>query len=95
MSPWLVLVSLVALLNLGVLVAVRGHWGRSAPLLAAAAWLGSAAGDAVGAATGLEPLPIGDFHPIAASAGAQVAMIGVLLLATMGPTRRDAPPAGR
>ncbi|MGH2456363.1 MAG: hypothetical protein ACRDHD_08915 [Candidatus Limnocylindria bacterium] len=89
MSPWFLLTALVAAINLAAFLAVRGRWGRIVALLGVASLLGTAAGDAVGGATGLEPLPLGDFHPVAASIGAQLAMLAALLLVTLLPTGRE------
>jgi hypothetical protein len=53
--------------------------------LAMAALLGTALGNAVGALTGLELLRLGDYHVVAASVGAQLAMLATLLLAALLP----------
>jgi hypothetical protein len=92
MSPWLLLTALVAAINLTAFVALRGRWGRLAWLLAAAALLGTAAGDRVGAATNLEIVPIGDFHLVSASVGAQLAMLVTVLLVALAPTADERPP---
>lgn len=93
MSPWPVLVALIAAINLGAFIALRGRWGRLSPAIAAAALVGSAIGDAIGSGTGLEVWRIGDFSAGAASVGAQLAMLATVLLANLGPTRRDEPGA--
>lgn len=85
MPPWLLWVPLLAVLNVLVFVAVRGRWGRIVLVLAAAAAVGVVIGDAVGSATGLEVLRVGDMHVIAASIGAQLMMLAVTLLAALGP----------
>lgn len=85
MSPWWVIAPLVAGINLFAFIAVRGRWDRLLPVLALAAGIGVAAGDAVGAATGLELLRIGSFHLLAASVGAQLAMLVAVLLAALVP----------
>jgi hypothetical protein len=87
-SPWPLLTALLALINLAAFVALRGRWDRLVPLLAVAALLGAVGGDAVGGATALEPLPLGDFHPVAASIGAQLLMLAVVLLAGLAPARK-------
>ena len=56
------------------------------------ALLGTVIGNAIGARTGLELVRIGDFHVVAASLGAQLAMLATDLLAQLGPQR---PPAER
>jgi hypothetical protein len=85
MGPWLVLVAFVAAINLLAFIAVRGRWGRLVPLLAAASVVGTIAGNAVGSRTGLELVRIGDFHVVAASVLAQLAMLAVTLLSAIGP----------
>jgi hypothetical protein len=87
LPPWLIWVPLLALINLLVFVAIRGRWGRVVSVLGVAAVIGVLIGDAVAAATGLEVLRIGDMHVIAASVGAQLAMVAVTLLAALGPVR--------
>lgn len=87
LGPWLVWIPLLALINLLVFVAVRGRWGRIVFVLAVASGIGVVIGDAVGGATGLEVLRIGDMHVIAASVGAQLLMLAVSLLAAIGPVR--------
>ena len=87
MPPWLLWVPLLALVNLLAFVAIRGRWGRIVAAQAVAAVIGVVVGDLVGDATGLEMLRIGDMHVLAASAGAQVLMLAVTLLAGLGPIR--------
>lgn len=87
MSPWLPLVVFVAVLNLLVFVMIRDRWGPITLLLLLAAIGGAVVGDLIGARTGLEPLRLGDVHVVSASIGAQLAMIGVVLLAALGPER--------
>lgn len=86
MTPWLVLTVLVAAINLAALLLVRGRWGRIVLVLLPVSWLGTAAGEALGGATGLEVVRIGDFHLVAACVGAQVSMLAVLLAANALPT---------
>ena len=85
MTPWLLITALLAAINLAAFVTLRGRWGRMVLALAAASLIGTAAGDAVGGATGLELLQLGDYHVLAASAGAQLLMVGTLLLAALLP----------
>lgn len=87
MPPWLVWVPLLALINLLIFVAIRGRWGWSVPVLAVVSGVGVVMGDAAGRATGLDVLRIGDMHVLAASAGAQLLMTAVTLLAAIGPVR--------
>ncbi|HYN63703.1 MAG TPA: hypothetical protein VES36_03785, partial [Candidatus Limnocylindrales bacterium] len=77
------------------LLALRGRWGRSTLALAVAALLGTAAGDAVGRSTGLELLQLGDYHVVAASVGAQLLMLGTLLLAALLPSASESGRSGR
>jgi len=89
MGPWIVLATFVAAINLFVFIGLRGRWGRLVPALALASLVGTLAGNAVGQRTGLELVRIGDFHLIAASVLAQLAMLAVALLSAIGPVRLD------
>lgn len=91
MTPWMLLVVLLAAINLAGFVAVRGRWGRVVGALALASLLGTVAGDAAGAATGLELLQLGDFHVVAASVGAQLAMLATLLGTALLPAANERP----
>jgi hypothetical protein len=86
MTPWLLITVLLALINLAGFLVLRGRWGRVVLALAIAALLGTAAGDAVGRATRLEILQLGDYHVVAASVGAQLLMLVTLLLAALVPS---------
>lgn len=85
MGPWIVLAAFVAAINLFAFIAIRGRWGRLVPFLAVASLVGTVAGNAVGSRTGLELLRVGDFHVVAASVLAQLAMLAVTLLSAIGP----------
>lgn len=85
LPPWLLWVPLLAAINLLVFLTVRGRWGRVVLVLALAAVVGVVIGDAIGSAIGLDVLRIGDMHVVAASVGAQLAMVVVTLLAALGP----------
>lgn len=87
LGPWLIWIPLLTLLNLLAFLAVRGRWGRSVLVLAAAAVVGVAAGDAIGERIGLDLLRVGDMNVIAASVGAQLLMVVVSLLSALGPVR--------
>lgn len=89
MGPWIVLSAFVAAINLFAFIALRGRWGRIVPALALASLVGTVGGNAVGQRTGLELLRIGDFHVLAASVLAQLAMLAVALLSAIGPVRLD------
>jgi hypothetical protein len=94
MTPWQLLSLMVAAINLAAFIALRGRWDRMLPLLALAALAGTVAGNAIGQRTGLELLRIGDFHALAASVTAQLAMLAVDLLPHLGPGRPAQPPDG-
>jgi hypothetical protein len=89
MTPWLLLTALVAAINWAAFLALRGRWGRMSLALGAAALLGTAGGELVGSATGLEAVRVGDFHLVAASVGAQVAMLATLLGAAILPASSE------
>jgi hypothetical protein len=86
MTPWLLITVALAVINLAAFLVVRGRWGRMVGLLALASLLGTIVGDAVGEATGLDLLVLGDYHVLAACIGAQLLMLGTLLLVAMLPT---------
>ena len=85
MTPWLLITVMLAAINLLGLLVVRGRWGRVVGALAVASLLGTALGNAVGGLTGLEPLKLGDYHVVSASVGAQLLMVGTLLLGALLP----------
>lgn len=85
MPPWLLWVPLLAAINLLAFLAVRGRWGRIVLALALASVVGVVIGDAVGGAIRLDVVRIGDMHVLAASIGAQLAMVVVTLLSALGP----------
>jgi hypothetical protein len=92
MTPWMVLTAFVAAINLTLFTALRGRWDRRLLFLLLASLLGTVIGNAIGARTGLELIRIGDFNLVAASLGAQLAMLATDLLAQLAPSR---PPAER
>lgn len=87
MSPWLILVSLVAAINLAAFTALRGRWDRQLPVLALASLVGTAIGSGIGERTGLELLRIGDLGVVSGSVLAQLAMLVTSLLAHLVPSR--------
>ena len=95
MTPSLLITALLAAINLTGFVALRGRWGRSVFALAVASLLGTVGGDAVGRITGLELLRLGDYHVVAASVGAQLLMLGTLLLAALLPMAGESSGSGR
>jgi hypothetical protein len=84
-TPWLLITVLLAAINLLGLLKVLGRWGRVVLALAVAAVLGTALGNAVGGLTGMEVLRLGDYHVVSASIGAQLLMLGTLLLGALLP----------
>jgi hypothetical protein len=95
MTPWMLITVLLAVVNLAGLLVLRGRWGRVVLVLAVASLLGTAGGDAVGRATRLEVLKLGDYHVVAASIGAQLLMLVTLLLAALLPSGSDGGSARR
>ena len=87
LSPWLIWIPALALVNLLVFIAIRGRWGRSVLVLGAASVIGVVIGDRVAEATGLELLRIGDMNVLGASITAQAFMVAVTLLSALGPIR--------
>jgi hypothetical protein len=90
-TPWLLITLLLAAINLLGLLVVLGRWGRLVVALAVASLLGTALGNAVGGMTGLELLRLGDYHVVAASIGAQLLMLGTLLLSALAPGTESKP----
>jgi hypothetical protein len=89
-TPWLLITLMLAAINLLGFLTIRGRWGRVVGALAIASLLGTALGNAVGGITGLEVLRLGDYHVVAASVGAQLLMLGTLLLGALLPGGGDA-----
>lgn len=87
MTPWMVLVAFVAAINLTAFTALRGRWDRRFLVFGLASLLGTIAGNAIGARTGLELVRIGDFNLVAACLTAQAAMLVTDLLGHLGPAR--------
>ena len=71
---------------------LRGRGGGAVFILFVAAVLGAWAGDATGGRLGIDPVQIGDFHVLAASAVAWAGIAFVEVLAIMGPTSTSDPP---
>jgi hypothetical protein len=89
-GPAIVLAALVALFHVSAYVFVRGRAGARIPILLVAAFLGAWAGDAAAARLELDPIRIGDFHLLAASVIAWLAIGTVVLLALLAPSRPSA-----
>jgi len=91
-APWALWVGLVAAISLTLFVAIRGRWGREAPLLAVAALAGTAAGDFVAGLLGMDVLVLGEFHVIGAAIGAQAALVATSSVLTLaGPPGSSGP----
>jgi hypothetical protein len=94
MTPWLLLVAMVAAINLSAFIALRGRWDRMLVPLGVAAVIGTMAGNAIADRTGLEVVRIGDFHLVAASVVAQLAMLATDLLGHLAPSGSAQPSDG-
>ncbi len=88
LGPAPVLALLVGIFHVSAYILIRGSAGQRLPWLVAAAFLGAWAGDALGARLGIDLLLIGDFHVLVASFLAWVGIIGVAIVAVLGPQRR-------
>jgi len=85
-GPAPVLAALVGLFHTGVYLVIRGSAGYRLPFVAIAAMLGAFAGQQLGARLG-DPLMVGDFGLLWASA---LAWLGIVLIAAasmLSPTR--------
>jgi hypothetical protein len=87
-SPAPILALIVGLFHVSAYVFIRGRAGARLPLLAVAAVLGAWAGDAVGGRVAIDPLRIGDFHLLAASVVAWLAIGLVAILSVLVPERQ-------
>ena len=87
-GPAIVLAAILATFHVSAYVFVRGRAGARLPLLLLAAFLGAWAGDALAARLDVDPVRIGDFHVVAASIVAWLAIGIVVLLTVMAPARR-------
>lgn len=85
LGPAPVLALLLGLLHVSLYVLIRGTAGQRLPWLVLAAFLGAWAGDALGARLGIGYILIGDFHLIVASVMAWVGIVGVAIVAILGP----------
>jgi len=86
-GPAPVLAVIVGLFHVSAYVFIRGRAGARLPLLIVAAVLGAWAGDAVGGRIAIDPMRIGDFHLLAASVVAWLAIGLVAILAVLVPER--------
>lgn len=93
MVPWAIWTVLVAAINLTLFIAIRGRWRPQAVVLAVAALIGTAVGNALAGLVDFDLLVFGEFHLAAAVIGAQMALVATAALATLlsspdGPSRR-------
>ncbi len=87
LSPVLVLAVFAATFHSALYVLMRNRFERHVLVAWVAAIVGALAGNALGARLGGDPLRIGDFNVLWASAGAWVAIGAVSLLSLLGPPR--------
>lgn len=85
LGPAPVLALLVGVLHVSIYVLIRGSAGQRLPWLILAAFLGAWAGDALAERLNVGLLLIGDFHVIVASVFAWVGILGVAIVAILGP----------
>lgn len=86
-GPAPILAVIVGLFHVSAYVFIRGRAGARLPLLVVAAVLGAWAGDAVGGRLAIDPMRIGDFHLLAASIVAWLAIGLVAILSILVPER--------
>lgn len=86
-GPGLLLAVLAGTFHVALYVIVRNEVERHVPFAWLAAILGALAGSALGGRIGWDPLRIGDFSVLWASAGAWTAIIVVSLVSLLGPPR--------
>jgi hypothetical protein len=83
MIPWAIWTVLLAAINLTLFVAIRGRWGREAPVLAVAALIGTALGNFAAGLLEVDVLVLGEYHVIGAVVGAQLALVTTAAVATL------------
>ena len=86
-EPAPILAVIVGLFHVSAYVFIRGRAGARLPLLIVASVLGAWAGDAVGGRLAFDPMRIGDFHLLAASFVAWLAIGLVAILSVLVPER--------
>lgn len=85
-GPALVLALLVGAFHACLYVLIRGSAGARLPFVLVAAVLGALAGNAIAARVG-DPVRLGDFGLIWASAVAWLGIVLIAVASTLGPTR--------
>ena len=88
-GPAIVLAAVLAVIHVSIYVLIRGKTGARLPLLVVAAFLGAWSGDALATRLGVDPVRIGDFHVLAASALAWAGIAVIALLSVLGPDRAN------
>ena len=89
LGPAVILAAVLALIHVSIYVLVRGRTGARLPFLLVAAFLGAWAGDALASRLDVDPVQVGDFHVLAASALAWAGIAMIAMLAVLGSDRRD------
>jgi hypothetical protein len=84
-GPAPVLAFLVGGFHTALFMFLRGRGGAQMLIVFMAAALGAWAGDAIGGRLGIDPIHIGDFHLVAASAVAWAGIAFVEVLFILGP----------
>jgi len=85
--PWLIWTALVSGINLTLFIAIRGRIDIPLLVLAAAAVIGTAAGNMAADLVGLDIARLGEFHLFGAVIGGQVALAATSILAYLGTPR--------
>jgi hypothetical protein len=85
-GPAVILSLLVGGFHTALFMFVRGRGGFQLYTTYVAAALGAWAGDAIGGRLGVDPVRLGDFHVIAASAVAWAGIVFVEVLFILGPS---------
>ena len=85
-GPAPILALLLGGFHTGLFMFLRGRGGAQMLVVLVAAVLGAWAGDAIGGRLGIDPIRLGDFHLIVASAVAWAGILFVEVLFILGPT---------
>lgn len=85
LGPAPVLALLIGILHVSIYVLIRGSAGQRLPWLVLASFLGAWAGDALATRLDIGLLLVGDFHVIIASLFAWLGILGVAIVAILGP----------
>jgi hypothetical protein len=85
-GPAPILALLLGGFHTGLFMFLRGRGGAQMLVILLAAALGAWAGDAIGGRLGIDPIRLGDFHLIVASAVAWAGIAFVEVLFILGPS---------